>query len=224
MPRGLRPRGIPVCGVVLERSGGAVEAQDVVQRVVDRVVRFEVALGDPAEPGLLQGPPRRDVGRHHRDEDRWGVREARPRTARPSRAIIAAAQPLAVCRGVAHEVVEREGAVRHLDQRGEVTQVLVVVGDPRPLDQADRPPADEGQPVLVRAPRRRRTARSHARPPRASTRGSTTGRPAGSASQRASSGKSARVSAPEPHGIRRSRWPAPLGGQAPMVAVSMTKR
>ena len=60
------------------RGAGPVEAQDLVHRIVDRVVRFERAPGDQAEPARAQRPPRRDVRAVDRHDDAGDIRVAPP--------------------------------------------------------------------------------------------------------------------------------------------------
>jgi acyl-CoA synthetase (AMP-forming)/AMP-acid ligase II len=126
-----------------------VDAVDVVQRRVDRVVGFHVALRDAGQAGLLQGAPGRDVGRDDGHDDPGRARvvdpgrvDERPDHPRPQAAARQA--------GFADQVVDRHGVRRHRDECGELGQLVGVVGDPAALGQPERVAAELGDEVLGR--------------------------------------------------------------------------
>ena len=207
MPRRPRLRGTPVSRGGGGRSGG--DGPGAGRSAAGRRpgcparARPRRRAGNRPSPG----PARTRRSPRRRRRESLGRQGTRPNDRAAIAAIMAVPRPLAVCRGVTQQVVDRERALGDVDQRGEVPQVLLVGGHPGPLEQPDRPAVDQRQPVLVGLERRRRTARSHARPPRVSTRGSTTGRRRGRPATGRAGGSRHASTPTELHGIPARRQP-----------------
>lgn len=126
-----------------------VGAVDVVTRVADGVVRSHGSVGDSGQAGAFDCPPGRGVGSGHGYEHGRRVRVGLPGVL-DGFGDEAGAEAAITQGALADQLVDLDGAGRHLNQAGELGQVLGVVMDPGALEESDRLAVVEHDEVFSR--------------------------------------------------------------------------